>query len=311
MTAPRESTPQDGFEVLGALVLQVAEGARSLLESEGLLPLANGSIMRELQVEPQFAAPDPWGSDPIMAARDFASTAFFAATDHMKAFAACVFTRSPFAPFVSARAGLEACAVSDYLAEQGIAPSERVRRIVNERLLDIHDNQHVARNLANPGPPELAGALADMVDRVTALTTIATTLGFTVIAGNERTAYSLDKRRPTATALIRRLFPQELGLMLYHVLSAPSHSRPGGLLRSAAVGSVSPVSPLVANITLTGRDVTFLTSACLLALGQTARSLIAMNGWNSSEWDRLHINALQIAQVARKQEWSDYPSPRV
>ena len=98
----------------------VADAAENLCTSQGYSPLANGTLMAELEPESDYAAPDPWGGDPVMAARNLAGTALVAAIDYLRSFAAAVEAHQPFAPFITSRGVIEACSVAAYLGEQRI-----------------------------------------------------------------------------------------------------------------------------------------------------------------------------------------------
>ena len=107
----------------------------------------------------------------------------------------------------------------------------------------------------------------------------AESFGFVIVPGSDSAPYALDERRPSATALIQRLLTDDLGRILYHLMSSPSHSRPDGLLHSITVGPQPLIGPRVGTLRLTERDATMLTSACLMAIGLAVDTLIAMNGW--------------------------------
>lgn len=287
--------------VLARFAREVADAADRIRTVQGLLPLANGSLMAELAYETDFAADEPWGNDPIMAARNLAVTAMVAAIDDLRAFASGVEAHQPFAPFLTTRGVLEACSVAAYLGEKGIGPRERVRRIMNEKLLDLHDHLRMVKQL------DLSASQAEISDRqasVRQMVSTAESFGYAVIAGTRR-PFALVERRPSATALISRLFPADLGVILYHLLSASSHSRPSGLLHSVVAGPRTNFGARQANIGLTGRDVTALASTCLLAMGFAMVHLADINGWLTEDWLRVFGPALQYAQAARIHWWND------
>jgi hypothetical protein len=298
---PGEETP-DLADELARRLREIADAAEKLRTAQGLSPLANGALMAELEQENGLAGPDPWGSDPVMAARNLASTVLVAAIDYLRSFAATIQAHQPFAPFLNARGVVEACATAAYLGEQKIGARQRVRRLINERLLDMHDHMRLVRRLDLPAS---ATELADAEQRVQAFVDIGRTLGFTIVEGNNRWPFALDQARPSATAIIDRLLPADLGKIVYHVLSSPSHSRPAGLLRSLEVGQQPAFGPLVGRISLTGKHVTMLTSACLLAIGVAVTHLVAMNGWSDVEWRMTYQPTLQFAQQARIQWWGE------
>ena len=134
---------------------------------------------------------------------------------------------------------------------------------------------------------------------------VGRSLGFTIVEGNDRRPFALDEARPSATAIIDRLLPEYLGKIVYHVMSSPSHSRPAGLLRSMIVEPDSSVGPLVGSISLTGKDLTMLTSAVLLVIGLALNHLIPMNGWRDDQWKQTYLPTLKFAQDARIHWWGE------
>ena len=292
----------DMADELARRIREVADRAEHLRTAQGMSPLANGTLMQELVTEQDFAGPDPWGPDPVMAARNLAGSTLVAAIDYLRSFATAVEAHQPFAPFLNARGVVEACSVAAYLGEQGIGTRERVRRIVNERLLDIHDHMRLVRRL---DPPATPAELTTSELRVRALVDVGRSLGFTIAGGSNNRPFALDEQRPSATRIIDRLLSDDLGEIVYHVMSSPSHSRPGGLLRSIEVGPENSLGSLVGNISLTGKDVTMLTSACMLAIGLALDHLIPMNGWYDSEWRATFLPTLAFAQQARIHWWGE------
>ena len=274
----------------------LADAADHVRTAEGFMPLPGGTLMTELSRESEFSADDPWGPDPVMAARNLASMALVAAIDYLRAFAQTVEVHQTYAPFLTSRAVLEACSVASYLGEHGIGTRERVRRVMNERLLDLQGHIRLIRDTA---PAEGAPELTESEDRVRLLVDIASGLGFNVVGGGDWQPFALDSRRPSATALIDQVFPGGLGKMLYHVTSAPSHSRAAGLLKSAKLAPETPFGPQMAQVGLTERDATTLNSACVLSFGPTIAALARMNGWNDGAWKQLFDETLRFAQTQR------------
>lgn len=274
----------------------LADAADNLRTAEGFIPLSGGTLMTELDHEREFSADDPWGPDPVMAARNLASMALVAAIDYLRAFALTVEVHQTYAPFLTSRAVLEACSVASYLGEHGIGTRERVRRVMNERLLELHGHIGLIRDTASAeGAPELT----ESEDRVRLLVEIASGFGFNVVDDGDWRPFALDSRWPSATALIDQVFPGGLGKMLYHVTSSPSHSRAAGLLKSAKLGPETPFGPQMAHVGLTERDATTLNSACVLAFGPTVTALARMNGWSNEAWKQLFDETRRFAQTQR------------
>jgi hypothetical protein len=253
-------------------------------------------LMTELAHEHEFSADDPWGADPVMAARSLASMALVAAIDYLRAFAQTVEAHQPYAPFLASRAVLEACSVASYLGEQGIGTCERVRRVMNERLLDLHGHIRLVRETALP---EGSTEFAEVEERVRMLVDNARGFGFTVVGDGVRRPFALESRRPSATALVDQMFPGGLGKALYYITSSPTHSRAAGLLKSAKVAPEPTLGPQMAQISLTERDATMLHSACVLAFGPTVAALARMNGWTDEAWRQLFDETFQFAQAQR------------
>ena len=298
VSAPDSEEQQELGREIGRRCRFIADAVDRIRTDEGHGLLPGATLFSELEDEKKFAAEDPWGSDPIMATRGVAAMGLVAATDYLRAFGESIEVHRTYAPFLEARAVLEACAFAAYLGEQKIGARERVRRLMNERLEDHFSR---ARAVAAQDDPGAADALAEGREKVRQLTEIGGRLGYRVVKGDNRKAFALDKERPSITRLIGMIFPNGLGTLAYHLTSSPSHSRPAGLLASATMTEEpSPLGLAVGRVGLAARDATFLHSLCVMAIGSAVRPLAEMNGWSTTEWGPLFREQVMFAQRQRQ-----------
>lgn len=293
------------LDLAGALADQVVKLTEQaeVIRRASLVPLATGTLMAEIKDEKRLAAPDPWGSEPLMSARNLAELAFVGAIDHATAFSVGLRNHLIFAPAVAARATAEAAAIVQYLADVGIGPRERVRRLMNERLLSINAEILIVQYLGSsgrPSNPKAAAGITGLRDTTAQLLSSGTKLGYKARQGKGRQAAHFETPRPSITSLIEQLFednqgPSDLGRVFYHLTSATAHSYASGLVRN-----IEPVDEVTPGLTrgqvgLRRLDGVYLTFGVVHALNEAMDTLGRLNGWDlRSDWEPKHLVAFQL-----------------
>jgi hypothetical protein len=145
-----------------------------------------------------------------------AAQSFISATDHLEALDTLVkMKRFAMAPWSSARGMIEASAISLWLLEPGIGPTDRVSRSLSLRYTTLREQEKMARY---DGDRDL---LQKIADRIEAVEKIAVELGFPVLRDKRGQRTGIAQVKPTMTALAERQFKGE---NLYRTLSGMAHA---------------------------------------------------------------------------------------
>lgn len=174
-----------------------------------------------------------WGSHPVRDVGLHAIALHVTATDHLRALG--VLLRDMYAiasPHVVARAAIEASALSFHLLDPEATSIERVRRLMNERLISAFEAQRLAELVGEPVSP----ARSDQVRRIEKS---APRFGLRFIAADSRRAAYLDSRAINATRLAKEVIGSEydVGSIIYKLTSAVAHARSHGLSRFITRGT--------------------------------------------------------------------------
>lgn len=141
---------------------------------------------------------------------------FIAATDHLEALDALVkMERFAMAPWCSARGMIEAAAISKWLLEPGIGPTERVSRSLSFRYASLREQQKMANYDGN------RDLVQKIVDRIEAVEGVAMDLGFPILRDKRGQRTAIAQAKPSMTSLVEREFK---GANLYRTLSGMAHA---------------------------------------------------------------------------------------
>jgi hypothetical protein len=289
----------DGGEDRRDLGAEVSRTFRELLDSLtmmrkslGAWPGASSPAMHELRFEAELKGPLPWGDDPVVAARNLAVALSVAAADHARSFADAVERYAPYAPAVSARAAAEGCGQMAWLCQPGVGARERVRRMTNERLRSFADELKAVRRV-----PALAAREQQVTDTIADLQGTAATLGYPM----NRLYLAPDP--PGMSELVTNLFAEDVGGLLYHLMSSTSHGRIAGMIRSV-VADPAPaglIGPQTGRISLQPHEAAMQASAVLIALQVGVGAVAAYSGWDTTHWGQRWTAAAVVADTARRQ----------
>jgi hypothetical protein len=270
-------------ELLGSLTM--------MRESLGAWPGASSPAMDELRFEVELKGPPPWGDDPVVAARNLAVALSVAAADHARSFADAVERYAPYAPAASARAAAEVCGEMAWLCQPGVGARERVRRMTNERLRSFADELKAVRRV-----PALAAREQQVTDTIADLRRTATTLGYPV----NRVYLAPDP--PGMGELVANLFAEDVGGLMYHLMSSTSHGRIAGMMRSVVADPALAglIGPRTGRISLQPHDAAVQASAVLIALQVGVGALAAYSGWDRTDWGQHWTAAAVVADTARR-----------
>ena len=157
-----------------------------------------------------------------------------AAGDHARSFADAVERYAPYAPMASARATAEVCGQMAWLCEAGIGARERVRRMTNERLRSFNDELEGGAEGSGPGSAREAG---DRNGRGPE--------GDSRVVGLSAYKVYLAPDPPGMGDLVANLFDEEVGGLMYHLMSSTSHGRVAGMMRAVVAdpergGAIGP-----------------------------------------------------------------------
>lgn len=145
-----------------------------------------------------------------------AALSFIAATDHLEALDTLVkMERFAMAPWCNARGLMEAAAISKWLLEANISPTERVSRSLSLRYDALREQQKMARYDGNPD------LIQKIADRLEAVEEIAVELGFPLLRGKKGQRTAIAQVKPSMTTLVEREFGEE---NLYRALSGMAHA---------------------------------------------------------------------------------------
>ena len=145
-----------------------------------------------------------------------AAQSFIAATDHLEALDALVkMGRFAMAPWCCARGVIEAAAISKWLLEPSIGPTERVSRSLSLRYTTLREQQKMARY------DDDRDLVQNIADRIEAVETIAVELGFPVLRDKRGQRTGIAQAKPSMTTLAEREFE---AANLYRTLSGMAHA---------------------------------------------------------------------------------------
>jgi hypothetical protein len=145
-----------------------------------------------------------------------AAQSFISATDHLEALDTLVkMERFAMAPWSSARGMIEAAAISAWLLEPDIGPTERVGRSLSLRYTTLREQKKMARY---DGDRDLVQKIAD---RIEVVEEIAVELGFPVLRDKRGQRTGIAQAKPTMTVLAERQFKGE---NFYRMLSGMAHA---------------------------------------------------------------------------------------
>lgn len=206
------------------------EAARSAVEQ---LPMQVADVFNETGPHPAPGSPiesekarNPEISEWITNAYSRTSIHVMVSANHVSSFAQMMMEPiSPFTTYLAARSVLELCAQGLWLSDPNIAASERVRRNLCFRLLDVRDQATFIRTspkealTAVPGHESVLSALSD---RIKDCERQAECLGIELIKDRRGRTLSVGPQIPSATDLAEQMLDASSWYRLY---SAVSHGR--------------------------------------------------------------------------------------
>lgn len=266
-------------------------GAVTAMRSERTQPDAESLAMGEVHDDADYGGRS--GLDnPFTVINMLGDLTLTAATDHVRAFGE-VFRGSPdvdkvpmYAHLVIARAALEACVVSAWLNEPGIARDERLRRGLSEFIYSAVEEQRVRYQRGG------WARTRDWIEHVTKL-------GWTVTdwEGNEwrrdtqGTPRIAGVMRPGIAGGVRDLLVNDdaskIGKLEWSRLSAVSHATWWGLRWGMGLdqGVANPATGLLSVPVGTTASGVLLQAVCILkALRRAADTRFELMGWSSPGW---------------------------
>ena len=233
--------------------------------------------MREIAGEADTYRHQSGWNHPITDTHTLGALTLFAACDYTRGFANAVEAEPVpvYAHLVLVRAALEACVVSAWLNEPGIAHIERIKRGLCEQL-------YSALELRRLGVDDGA---TDRIDRWK-----ATAAQFGWLADTRRNKPAVDGvGRPSVSLGIDELLPGEeskLGRVLWGYLSAVSHVTWYGLRQALTSHTEADPAGLVLTSVGTSSSSVQSQAVCVLsALRSASTARHTLMGWSSARWD--------------------------
>jgi hypothetical protein len=229
-----------------------------------------------------------WSMHPGSDALSGVAMLTWAAIDHLAATAALIRAQRIASPHTTARAVAESCARACYLAEPGIEPLERVRRVMNYRLDSLC---HVIVMLREAPVPGATGQLAEKQARVAAVMRAGRHYGLQFHPQkNLRPAWlgtGKDQEPPGATRLIDACASATPGLGRFYqqILSSVTHGSVWGLsqfLRSRLLLDGAPPGQVLTQPSITSLDMARNLLAAPLCVSTLTERLRDYAGWDIS-----------------------------
>lgn len=258
-----------------------------------------------------------WGEHPAHDALSAVAMLTWSAVDHLAATAALIRARRIASPHTTARAVAESCARACYLAEPGIEPLERVRRVMNYRL------DSLCGLIGMLGNAVMAGAddqLADKHARVDAIKRSGHHFGLQWHPQKDFTPAWLgqkppspNQKPPSATKLIDACASTVpgLGRLYQHVLSSVTHGSVWGLsqfMRSRLLVEGAPPGQVLTQPSITSVEMARSLLAAPLCVSTLAERLRDYAGWDIGPLEPVITRMLEtwgrIAQIP-------YPGPLI
>lgn len=181
-----------------------------------------------------------------------------------------------FTQQVALRSAVEASARSSYLMDETIDARERACRYLNERIGNLKGSLKMQR--------ATGGAVSELKARLDGVWKDAQNLGFAILTDRKGKNVAVDARRPTATALIGKLFAKldvDLGGLIYGYLSSVAHASLVGLLPSFELPEeVDEQGNRVGAGRVTTRDIAMQFSIAALAWATSFDRTINVAGWD-------------------------------
>lgn len=262
---------------------------------------APGSIAEREVATGEEGPGGPWGSEPALTAFSFVTMANFAAADHLGCLAVLIAPGGLggiFGPLVLARACIEACARSWWLADPDLGVRERVERSSRVRLRSVDESIRLIKELLAGAPlQEKAGVsdggherltkdLSEQLERRAEILDQAVRRGLPVHHDDEGAPSGINVAMPNNGKLVGELLEDSssMGSAMYVLLSGITHTTPSALMQyfdrvDSDDAELAHLAPDFSNDSLLGTTVILL-SAYFNAFSR----LVRLFGWNEERW---------------------------
>lgn len=287
-----------------AVLRELTTAIGTAAEKHGHTPWADSPAMGELAVEAAWTPRLPEGYRPATTAHALAELVLVVACDCGRCYAELFAgDRAPvYAHMVRARAILESCALSSWLAEPGIGAEERAKRGLCELLASAAEREKLP--------------WVEDDDQRTQLRTQAQAMGWDV---------SGDRRYPVVGGVIRPSTGDGINALLGPGTGGPGYGRPlwtklSGVLHgrfyalSPAIGNpierTSGIEPEVAYLGTNTMEVDAYSFAIVRALRSAGSARMRLMGWADGAWDGVCERAQRI-ETALLNRIATAPTPVV
>jgi hypothetical protein len=267
------SHPLDG---LAASILDFTDTVERVGSQSGWNFLTDGPATQEWQSEPLAGE---WGAQPLQDAYKTGSVLWPVVFDHARALAMLLTApASTFALLTTARGLAEASSRAWLYLEPEVEPSERVRRLMNDRLYAMFEERKLLRTVAG-SDTSWAIEVRDAIHR--------TGESFGWESHKEtRLASGFAPGRPNNTEALTLVLHDRPALapLFYRMTSAVAHSSLHGITKLLEFSEPTADQPQrVRRAELKSTDAAILTSPAVIAMTRAAGCLALQAGWSTDD----------------------------
>ena len=234
-------------------------------------------------------SPSGWGAQPLQDAYRTGALIWYLVADHALGVADLLDSGRSIALLSASRPLAESAARSWFLLATNVDASERVRRMVNERLFALHEDWRFASTA-----PELDSSW----QRDTALRLVEVAeseYGLLVQKPDDfRPGWVGSARPATMSVLTDMLGNPEAAALFYRGSSSVSHAALHGLVKRLDLHSNDAGNHRARLRDITSAEATAEISASLSALCIAARALLLQTGWDMERYEQREADLLAI-----------------